>query len=228
MKKKLKEIFGKYNIEVTDKIINDFIIFYNEIIEWNEKFNLTTIISEEDVIIKHFLDSILPQSIIPNSSKVLDIGAGAGFPSLPLKIARDDLNITMLDSLNKRIGFLNHMINILNLNDARALHSRIEDFKERSQFDIVVARAVASLPTLIEYALPFLKVGGLLLAYKANNAEAEIDASKNALFLLGGELKAIKQFNIENNNRCIIVVKKIKPTSNIYPRKKNLPKTNPL
>ncbi|MDD3397633.1 MAG: 16S rRNA (guanine(527)-N(7))-methyltransferase RsmG [Clostridia bacterium] len=228
MKEKLKEIFIKYNINTTDEIIDNFSIFFKELIEWNQKFNLTNITNEDEVIIKHFIDSVLPHNFIPQFSKILDIGAGAGFPSLPLKLIRDDLNIIMLDSLNKRVVFLNHIIENLKLTKITAIHSRVEDFNQRNQFDVVVARAVASLPTLIEYSLPFLKVGGILLAYKSNNAKIEIDASKNALNLVGGELNEVKYYNIENNNRCIIVIKKIKPTKTIYPRKKNLPKTNPL
>jgi len=228
MKEKLKEIFIKYNINTTDEIIDNFSIFFKELIEWNQKFNLTNITNEDEVIIKHFIDSVLPHNFIPQFSKILDIGAGAGFPSLPLKLIRDDLNIIMLDSLNKRVVFLNHIIENLKLTKITAIHSRVEDFNQRNQFDVVVARAVASLPTLIEYSLPFLKVGGILLAYKSNNAKIEIDASKNALNLVSGELNEVKYYNIENNNRCIIVIKKIKPTKTIYPRKKNLPKTNPL
>jgi len=228
MKEKLKEIFIKYNINTTDEIIDKFSIFFKELIEWNQKFNLTNITNEDEVIIKHFIDSVLPHNFIPQFSKILDIGAGAGFPSLPLKLIRDDLSITMLDSLNKRVVFLNHVIENFKLTKITAIHSRIEDFNQRNQFDVVVARAVASLPTLIEYSLPFLKVGGILLAYKSNNAESELNASKNALNLVGGELNEVKYYNIENNNRCIVVIKKIMPTKTVYPRKKNLPKTNPL
>lgn len=228
MKEKLEKILKKYKINTNNQIINNFFVFFNELIDWNKKINLTTITNEQDVIIKHFLDSVYPHNYIPNGSKVLDIGAGAGFPSIPLKIVRNDLNITMLDSLNKRVMFLNHIIKNLNLVNIKAIHSRIEDLKERNKFDVVVARAVASLPTLIEYSLPFLKIGGFLLAYKSNKTEVEITNSKNALTIIGGEIAKATNYQLEDNQRCIIIIKKTKPTNMIYPRNKNLPKIKPL
>lgn len=228
MEKKLKKMLEKYKINANFQIINKFLLFYEELLEWNNKFNLTKIVNEDEVIVKHFIDSAYPNPFLAANSNILDIGAGAGFPSIPLKIIRDDLSITMLDSLNKRITFLKHIIKTLSLTEMRAIHSRIEDFNERNKFDVVVARAVASLPTLIEYSLPFLKINGILLAYKSNNAEFEIQNSKNSLKMVGGKIQEVYNYNIEENNRCIVVVKKVKPTNSLFPRKKNLPKLKPL
>lgn len=228
MEEKLKKMLEKYKINANFQIINKFLLFYEELLEWNNKFNLTKIVNEDEVIVKHFIDSAYPNPFLAANSNILDIGAGAGFPSIPLKIIRDDLSITMLDSLNKRITFLKHIIKTLSLTEMRAIHSRIEDFNERNKFDVVVARAVASLPTLIEYSLPFLKINGILLAYKSNNAEFEIQNSKNSLKMVGGKIQKVYNYNIEENNRCIVVVKKVKPTNSLFPRKKNLPKLKPL
>lgn len=228
MEEKLKKMLEKYKINANFQIINKFLLFYEELLEWNNKFNLTKIVNEDEVIVKHFIDSAYPNPFLAANSNILDIGAGAGFPSIPLKIIRDDLSITMLDSLNKRITFLKHIIKTLSLTEMRAIHSRIEDFNERNKFDVVVARAVASLPTLIEYSLPFLKINGILLAYKSNNAEFEIQNSKNSLKMVGGKIQEVYNYNIEENNRCIVVVKKVKPTNSLFPRKKNLPKLKPL
>ena len=228
MEEKLKKMLEKYKINANFQIINKFLLFYEELLEWNNKFNLTKIVNEDEVIVKHFIDSAYPNPFLAANSNMLDIGAGAGFPSIPLKIIRDDLSITMLDSLNKRITFLKHIIKTLSLTKMRAIHSRIEDFNERNKFDVVVARAVASLPTLIEYSLPFLKINGILLAYKSNNAEFEIQNSKNSLKMVGGKIQEVYNYNIEENNRCIVVVKKVKPTNSLFPRKKNLPKLKPL
>lgn len=228
MKEKLEKVLKKYKINTNFEIIDKFSLFFNELVEWNKRFNLTAITDKDEVICKHFLDSVYPHIYIPKESKVLDIGAGAGFPSIPLKIIRYDIKVTMLDSLNKRITFLKHIIKTLKLSEIEAIHTRIEDFKSRERFDVVVARAVASLPTLIEYSLPFLKINGILLAYKSNNAENEMLISENALNLIGGKIVEVVDYNIEENSRRLIIIKKIKPTRLIYPRKKNLPKTNPL
>jgi len=228
MKEKLKEVFLKYNITISDAKATDFYLFYRELIDWNSKINLTSITQEDEVIVKHFLDSAYPHTLIPTNSKVLDIGAGAGFPSLPLKIMRPDINILMLDSLKKRVDFLNHMINVLNLSDIKATHSRIEDLNLKNQFDIVLARAVAELPTLIEYGLPFLKTGGLLISYKSLKTDEEIKKSQKALLILGGKVDNVSRYEIDGNQRSIVVIVKVKDSPTKYPRTKNLPKLKPL
>jgi 16S rRNA (guanine527-N7)-methyltransferase len=228
MKEKLREIFKKYDIRIEDAKAVNFCLFYKELIEWNSKINLTSITQEDEVIVKHFLDSAYPHTLIPINSKVLDIGAGAGFPSIPLKIIRPDLNILMLDSLRKRVNFLNHIIDTLHLSGTKTIHSRIEDLNLKNQFDIILARAVAELPTLIEYGLPFLKIGGFLIAYKSLKTDEEIEKSQKALSILGGKIENVMRYEIGGNQRSIIIVKKIKNSPTGYPRTKNLPKLKPL
>lgn len=207
-----------------------FDIYYQELVSYNEKVNLTAITEKEDVFIKHFLDSILAVEYLPNNAKIVDVGTGAGFPSLPLKIVKPDVDLTMVDSLNKRITFLNLLTNKLNLK-TKNIHSRAEDFckNNREKFDVAVARAVAKLNTLAEYLLPLVKVGGLMIAYKGVD-DAEIEESDYAINVLGGKIKEIKHFTLPDNKgeRNLIVIEKIKPTPKLYPRDKNLPKLKPL
>ena len=223
-------LFKKYNLILDEEKLNKLNEFYKNLIFYNNSFNLTNITEENDVFIKHFLDSIYPQYLIKENSSVLDIGAGAGFPSLPLKIYRPDLKITMIDSLNKRVNFLKEMISVLNLKDISATHTRAEDFalKNRESFDYVIVRAVAKLNTLVEYALPFLKLQGELLAYKGSEVEEEILQCESALKILGGKIERVEKFELEGNSRSVVVIKKISQTPEKYPRGKNLPKLKPL
>lgn len=217
------------------QLINDkkeiFEKYYEKLVSYNQKVNLTAITDKAQVFTKHFLDSILPIDAIPVGASLVDIGAGAGFPSLPIKIVRDDVKITMVDSLNKRITFLNELTKELNI-ESTNIHARAEDFakQNREKFDVAVARAVAKLNTLLEYLLPLVKVGGMVLAFKGNNFKEELEEAQNALSILGGEYIKTFQFNLPNEQgeRNIIVIKKIKPTPAIYPRDKNLPKLKPL
>ena len=251
------------------KYIDKFDIYYQNLISYNEKVNLTAITEKEDVYIKHFLDSALGYNFIPKNATVVDVGTGAGFPGLPLKIVRDDINLTLVDSLNKRLEFLNELttklgyktnyinseniqknlkitknnqnlaklngnLNIFNkkVNTINIVHSRAEDFckLERECFDVAVARAVAKLNTLVEYLLPLVKVGGILIAYKGSNSIEELNESKRAIGILGGKFENIIEFNLPNDKgvRNLIIIKKVKATPNIYPRDKNLPKLKPL
>lgn len=217
------------------QLINDkkeiFEKYYEKLVSYNQKVNLTAITDKAQVFTKHFLDSILPIDAIPVGATVVDVGAGAGFPSLPIKIVRDDVKITMVDSLNKRINFLNELTKELNI-ESTNIHARAEDFAKlnREKFDVAVARAVAKLNTLLEYLLPLVKVGGMVLAFKGNNFEEELEEAQNALSVLGGEYIKTFQFNLPNEQgeRNIIVIKKIKPTPANFPRDKNLPKLKPL
>ena len=228
----LKKIFKKYQINLSDEQCESFEKYYNLLIEWNKKFNLTSITDRDEVILKHFLDSCVTIMMINDNSYIIDIGAGAGFPSIPLKILNPTLKLVLVDSVNKKITFLNEIIKQLNLKNTIAIHERIEDIahKEiyREKFDYVVSRAVASLNTLSEYALPFLKLDGIFLAYKSFDVESEINNSKNAIALLGGKLENIIIKNLENLSRKIVVIKKINLTQKLYPRSKNKPRTNPL
>ncbi len=210
---------------------DEFDIYYQELISYNEKVNLTAITDYNEVYIKHFLDSILPIDEIKLNASIIDIGTGAGFPSLPIKIVRPDIKLTMVDSLNKRVTFLNQICKKLNIKSTN-VHSRAEDFAKlnRERYDIAVARAVARLNTLLEYLLPLVKVGGLVLAYKGTSSIDELDEAKSALSILGGEYVKTLNFNLPNNlgERNVIVIKKVKPTPSKYPRDKNQPKLNPI
>lgn len=232
MKQLLKQLFDKYRISYTDEMLAQFEKFYEFVIEENQKFNLTAIIEKNDFAIKHFLDCVLPISSLPLNSTVIDIGAGAGFPSIPIKILRPDLKITMLDSLNKRVNFLNSAVELLGLKDICAVHSRAEDYaiKNREKFDIAIARAVAGLDTLSEYCLPFVKVGGLFVALKGANFEQELSTASNAINILGGQVQNIEKVSIEeiDSLRANIFIKKIKLTPPKYPRGKNQPRLKPL
>lgn len=212
-----------------------FETYYNELIEYNKNVNLTAITEKQEVYLKHFLDSVLPINEIKKNATVVDVGSGAGFPGLPIKILREDVNLTLVDSLNKRTMFLQQVCKKLNLN-VSVNHSRAEDFclNNRQKFDVAVARAVAKLNTLLEYLLPLVKINGIVLAYKGDNFLPELNESQNAIKILGGQYEKTLTFNLtdENNNiigkRNIIVIKKIKPTPAKYPRAQNKPKTQPI
>lgn len=197
--------------------------------ERNEKINLTAITEPEEVKIKHFLDSCSAAELLPGGASVLDIGSGAGFPGLPLKIVRPDLTVTLLDSVNKKVAFMNDVVAELKLSGATAVHARIEDFPHKGEYDAVVSRAVAELTTLAEYALPFVKIGGAFIAYKSEKAESEAEAAASAITLLGGRIREIREaFVAPGLTRKLIVIDKIAPTPPKYPRGKNLPRLKPL
>lgn len=197
--------------------------------ERNEKVNLTAITDPDEIRVKHFTDSLAAIDLIKTGATVLDIGSGAGFPGIPLKIARDDISVTLLDSVNKKVAFMNDVIADLGLKNIEAVHARIEDFPHKGEFDVAVSRAVAELTTLAEYALPFVKVGGTFVAYKSEKAEAEAAAAGNAVALLGGRLREIREANVAPGlTRKLIVIDKIDPTPLKYPRGKNLPRLKPL
>ncbi len=232
MMKNLKELFNKYNISLSEDQLLQFDKYFSMLIETNKVLNLTAITEENEVAIKHFLDSVLPSKHIKESSSVVDVGSGAGFPALPLKIVRPDLKVCMVDSLNKRINFLNNVISSLSLKNASAIHSRAEDFAKtnREKYDVAVARAVASLNTLVEYLLPLIKIGGCAIVYKSAKLSEEIENSKRAIKILGGQIEAVENHSIEEGNleRNILIIRKIFHTPKIYPRDKNKPKTDPI
>ncbi len=222
MEKKIEQILIKSEIKPTKQIVDNFVKYYNLLIEGNKICNLTAITDEDGVVEKHFYDSIFPQKYFSLNAKVLDIGAGAGFPSIPLKLVRDDLSFTLLDSLNKRINFLNNTIQTLNLKNIEAMHGRAEDFAKfsdyREKFDITTARAVANLKVLSEYCLPFVKVGGQFIAYKSGNCEEEINEAKQIICELGGKISKVIDYNIGENSRKLVIIEKIKETPKKYPR----------
>lgn len=232
MKDEIKQIFTKYNIEYDQNKIEQLVKFYEFVIEKNKVMNLTNIVNEKEFILKNILDSVLPEKYIKQNSSLIDVGAGAGFPSIPLKILRPDLNITMLDSLNKRVVFLNEVISVLNLKNIQAVHSRAEDYakNQRESYDVCVSRAVARLNTLLEYCLPLVKVGGIFIAYKSLKADEEIIESEKALDILGGNIENKQNVTIDeiNSIRENIIIRKKNTTPKKYPRNKNLPKIKPI
>lgn len=232
----LKEDALLFDVILSDKQLEQFYTYYKMLIEWNEKINLTAITDFEEVLKKHFLDSISIGRIIKqdDSFSILDIGTGAGFPGVPIKIAFPNTNITLMDSLNKRIYFLNEVIKELGLEKIEAIHGRAEDFAKkgmlRESFDICVSRAVANLSSLSEYCIPYVKVGGKFISYKSEKAIEELDASKNAIDILGGKKIICDEFKLPGTDfkRTFIVINKIKETPNKYPRKAGTPVKQPL
>ena len=222
------------DIELTDEQIEKLYKYMNLLLEWNEKINLTAITDEDEIIQKHFIDSFTVSKYVKNSQTVVDVGTGAGLPGIPLKIIRDDIDIILLDSLNKRINFLQIVIEELNLKNIRAIHSRVEEvgknLKYRESFDISVSRAVANLSTLTEYLLPLIKVDGISICMKGSNISEEIQNSKKAINVLGGNIRNIDEFCLPNSDikRNIIIIEKKTKTPSKFPRKPGVPSKEPL
>ena len=226
----------KMSIQLNKEQSIQFQKYYELLIEWNKVMNLTAITEYEEVVDKHFIDSLSIEKAVDLNiiEKVIDVGTGAGFPGIPLKIVYPHLKITLLDSLNKRINFLNEVISKLKLENIEAIHGRAEDIakdkKYREQFDISVSRAVANLSTLSEYSLPFVKVGGLFISYKAEKADEEIKNAEKAVSVLGGKIEKIIKFQLPETDigRTLVKINKIKITAKKYPRKAGLPSKEPL
>ena len=218
------------NIEINKK---EFYDDMKNILEWNEKINVTNIKDEKEFIIKHFIDSLSILKYINNSSRVLDIGTGGGFPGIPLKIANKSIKSTLIDAVNKKIMVVNDGIEKLDLKDIEALHSRAEDLAQnnnyREKFDFVVTRAVSNLSTISEYMLPFLKVGGKAICMKGPNFEEELENANKAINVLCGTIEKIENINVSNEyERNIIIIKKVKNTSKQYPRGNGKPLKSPI
>lgn len=232
--KELKEKLEKINVNIDDNKARKLYKYMKLLIEWNEKMNLTAITEPKEIIIKHFVDSLTIEKYIQENTQIIDVGTGAGFPGIPLSIVRDDIRVTLMDSLNKRINFLDDVIKENNLTNADTVHSRAEELGRnkdyREQFDIVTSRAVASLNVLLEYMLPFVKVGGYCICMKGSNIEEEINNSKKALELLNGKIEKIEKFELPGTDfgRNIIVIKKIKNVPDKYPRKPGTPAKEPI
>jgi len=236
--KNLKEI----DIELSDSQIEAFDEYYRILVERNEVMNLTAITDYDEVLTKHYVDSLAINKAINEASnwnlnqkiKVIDIGTGAGFPGIPLKIVFDNLDVVLLDSLNKKVNFLNEVIDKLRLSNIRAIHGRAEDYAKeinyRESFDLCVSRAVSNLATLSEYCLPYVKVGGAFFSYKSGEIDAEVKESENAIRMLGGKILKVEKMTLPGStiDRSFVIIEKVKKTINIYPRKAGLPAKEPL
>lgn len=225
----LVKLFKKGGYKLTDKSEAKFSRYYELLDEWNKKFNLTRITDEYDVALKHFYDSVTGLKYIPDGSSILDIGSGAGLPAIPIAIMKPDSKVTMVEATGKKTEFLETVVKELNLN-ADVLNIRIEDFKDKESFDIVTARAVAPMVTLVEYALPFVKMGGKFIAYKSVNAQIETDEARRAINILGGAITKTNVFTLPDSDivRALVVISKIKRTPDGYPRGAGKPKHRPL
>ena len=230
----LTKLSNEIEIQLNDNQLNQFYLYMDILLEWNEKINLTAITNPDEIILKHFIDSLTVSKYIEKNTTIVDVGTGAGFPGIPLKIVRDDLNIVLVDSLNKRINFLNEVIKVLELTKIQAIHSRVEEFardKEyREKFDYATSRAVANLSTLSEYLMPLVKIGGKCLCMKGSEIEEELEQSKNAISILGGKIESVNEFKLPYTDmiRNIIILQKEKMTSSKYPRKPGTPSKEPL
>jgi 16S rRNA (guanine527-N7)-methyltransferase len=230
----LINVFHQYNIKIDEKTAENMVIFNNLMLDYNKIHNLTTITEEQDVILKHLLDSVLPIDLLEENKKIIDIGCGAGFPSIPLSIMNNKLHITALDSVKKKINFVESIKNALNLTNLQPIHARIEDFtnknNNRESFDIVISRAVAPLNIILEYSAPLLKNGGYIIAYKGSNYLEEVESAKNAMKLLDCNIEDIKEYHIQEleTSRFVLKIKKNSKISNKYPRTGNKPRLQPL
>lgn len=233
---KFKSGLSQLQIDLSENQLQQFITYYEMLIEKNKVMNLTAITEFEDVVEKHFLDSLSLVEIVKLNKdiRILDLGTGAGFPGIPLKIAFPELRLELMDSLNKRINFLNEVITVLKLEGITAVHGRAEEMARkpeyREQFELCVSRAVANLSSLCEYCLPFVGQGGQFISYKSGEIEEELEQSKRAIFLLGGRIKNIKKFRLVETDaeRSFVQIEKIKKTPKTYPRKAGTPSKNPL
>ena len=222
------------DLKLNNTQIKNFYDFMNFLIEKNKVMNLTGITEPKEIILKHFIDSLTILKYIDKNDFVIDVGTGAGFPGLPLKMADNSLEMTLLDSLNKRINFLNEVIEYISLDKINTIHGRAEDFGKnteyREKYDVATSRAVAPLNILLEYMLPFVKIGGKCICMKGSNCDDEIENAKKAIEILGGKIEKIEKFNLPNsdNNRTILIIKKVKKINDQYPRNAGIPTKKPL
>ena len=232
--KEIMEYVEELGIKLSKEQAEMFFDYMNLLLEWNEKINLTAITEEKEVIVKHFVDSLTIAKYIPEGASLVDVGTGAGFPGIPLKIIRDDLKITLLDSLQKRINFLDVVIKELNLKNVETIHARVEEFgknsKYRESFEVATSRAVANLSTLTEYLLPLVKVGGIAVCMKGSSIEEELETSKKAINVLGGKVSNVFEFDLPKTDikRNVVIVDKINKTPSKYPRKPGMPSKEPI
>ena len=233
-KKELKEELSLIEIEVNDDQLEKFYLYMKLLLEWNEKMNLTAITEPKDIITKHFVDSCTASKYIEKNSKIVDCGTGAGFPGIPLAIIRDDCKFCLIDSLNKRINFLNEVVEKLELKNVETIHTRAEDLAYnkayREQFDYAISRAVANMSTLLEYLLPFCKTRGKAICMKGPNIDEEMSNCKKTLQILNGKIEKIDKFNLPKFDiiRHVVTVRKEGIVPQKFPRRQNKPAKEPL
>ena len=231
---RLRNLSNEIGITLNDQQVELFYNYMNLLLDWNSKINLTAITEQNDIILKHFIDSMTVFDYLKDVKSIVDVGTGAGFPGIPIGIMCEDKKITLMDSLNKRIKFLDDVIEKNNLNNIVTIHSRAEDLGKndiyRENFDVAISRAVANLATLVEYMLPLVKVGGKCICMKGQDIKKEIKDSEIAIEILGGEIETIDEFCLPGTEmkRNILVIRKIKKTNNKYPRKAGIPLKEPL
>ncbi len=224
----------KLNIELDEKQADSFLTYMDMLVETNKSLNLTAITEPEEIITKHFLDSLTACRFIPHGASVIDVGCGAGFPGLPVKIAREDISLTLLDSLAKRLGFIESVLKTNSIDGAQCVHARAEDGardkSHREKYDVALSRAVANMAVLCEYCLPYVKVDGLFLALKGPAAPNELVAAEKAIKILGGEIVEIAEAAVPFTDLLhkIVIVKKIRPCPKEYPRKAGTPSKKPI
>ena len=224
----------KMKIELSNKQLEQFYLYMNLLLEWNEKINLTAITDPKEIILKHFIDSITIATYLKNAQSILDIGTGAGFPGIPLAILENSKDFILMDSLNKRIIFLQEVIQKLTLTRVQAIHGRAEELwkekEHREHYDLVTSRAVAKLNILLEYMLPFIKMGGRCICMKSQEIEEELEEAKQAIELLGGKLEKVDEIILPESDvkRKIIVIQKVRQTPIKYPRKPGIPTKEPI
>lgn len=230
----IKKQANEIGIVLHEKQMEQFYQYMKLLLEWNEKINLTAITKPKEIILKHFIDSITISKYIKEGAKLIDVGTGAGFPGIPLKIIREDVEVVLLDSLNKRINFLKEVIEKLDLRQIEAVHGRVEEFgknkKYRESFDYSTSRAVANLSTLSEYLIPLVKVEGQAICMKGSDVKEEMKKGEKAISILGGKIKNIDTFQLPESdiNRNVIIIDKIKITPMKYPRKAGTPVKDPI
>lgn len=229
-----KKGLSDLNIDLTEKQTQQFLKYYEILVETNKVMNLTAITEFDEVIEKHFLDSLSLVRVfdLNRNVKILDLGTGAGFPGIPLKITFPEIDIVLADSLNKRVKFLNEVVENLQLKQAETVHGRAEELaknkKYREQFDLCTSRAVANLSSLSEYCIPFVKEGGRFISYKSGEIEEEVDQAKRAIHVLGGKLDQVYKFDLHEQKRSFVIIEKVKKTPAVYPRKAGTPTKEPL
>lgn len=223
----------KINVSVDDDMLNKFYTYMKEIIAWNDKVNVTAITDEKMFIVKHFIDSLTVNRFVEDKTNIIDIGTGAGFPGIPLKIINPNLKVTLIDSVNKKLNVIRDISEKINLTNLEIIHTRAEDLannKEyREKYDVATTRAVSNLTTILEYMLPFVKIGGYAVCMKGPNYKEELEVARKAIEVLGGEYQFIEELNVnEELERNIIIIKKIKETPKKYPRGQGKPLKEPI